>query len=149
MIAIRKFCMGMPNSLGIFHGDAKFSREICMGCRILCSVGDTKSTEEVPKFLGNLTQGCRSLVKGYRKVKDTSWAGAGTRLVSFPDRIFHAGPPDVSCFPGPAHGVTACLNWKSEFLLYLVDQKTDCFVSSLTSTIVLQVLYFRSRVLLG
>ena len=49
----------MPNSLGILHGDAKFSKEFCMGCRNPCSVGDTKSTEGVPKSLGNLTRGCR------------------------------------------------------------------------------------------
>ena len=84
--------MAMPNSLGIFHGDAKFSREICMGCQILCSVGDTKSTEEVPKFLGNLTQGCRSLVKGYRKVKDTSWAGAGNEACLVPRPHFSRRP---------------------------------------------------------
>ena len=43
------------------HGDAKFSREVCMGCRIPCSVGDTKNTEGVPQSLGDLTQGCQIL----------------------------------------------------------------------------------------
>ena len=40
--------------------DAKFSREFCMGWRILCSVGDTKNTEGVPKSLGNLIGGAGS-----------------------------------------------------------------------------------------
>ena len=62
--------MEMPNSLGnvawgyqilqgILHGDAKFSREFRMGCRIPCSVGDTKNTDGVPKSLGDLTRGCQ------------------------------------------------------------------------------------------
>ena len=40
-----------------FAWGAEFSSEFCMGCRILCSVGDTKNTEGIPKFLGNLTRG--------------------------------------------------------------------------------------------
>ena len=53
--------MEMPNSLGILHGDAKFSREFCVGCQIPCSVGDTKITEGGPKSLGHLTWGCQIL----------------------------------------------------------------------------------------
>ena len=60
------------NAREFFHGDAKFSREFGMGmpnslgdfawgCRILCSVGDTKNTEGVPKSLGDLTRGCQIL----------------------------------------------------------------------------------------
>ena len=32
-----------------------------MGCRIPCSVGDTKNTERVPKSLGDLNWGCQIL----------------------------------------------------------------------------------------
>ena len=63
--------MGMPNSLGILDGDAKFSREFCMGIsnslKNLAAIfpvqwGIPKITEEVPKSLGNLTMGgCQNL----------------------------------------------------------------------------------------
>ena len=41
--------------------DAKFSRNYAWGCQIPCSVGDTKSTEGVPKSLGDLARGCQIL----------------------------------------------------------------------------------------
>ena len=47
----RELCMGMPNSLGNF----------AWGRQIPCSVGDTKSTEGVPKSLGDLARGCQIL----------------------------------------------------------------------------------------
>ena len=47
----RELCMGMPNSLGNF----------ACGRQIPCSVGDTKSTEGVPKSLGDLARGCQIL----------------------------------------------------------------------------------------
>ena len=52
------------NARDFLHGDAKFSREFCMGWQIPCSVGDTKNTERVPKSLGNLTRGCQILGGG-------------------------------------------------------------------------------------
>ena len=59
-----------------WHGDAKFSREFCMGipnsleefawgCQILCLVGDTKNTEGVPKSLGDFSRGCRCYKEVY------------------------------------------------------------------------------------
>ena len=45
------------NAIKYLHGDAKFSPDFAWGCQILCLVGDTKNTEGVPKFLGDLTRG--------------------------------------------------------------------------------------------
>ena len=49
-------CVYGLNARDFFNGDAKFSREFCMGCGIPCSVVDSKNTERVPKSLGDLTQ---------------------------------------------------------------------------------------------
>ena len=63
----RELCMGMPNSLGNF----------AWGCQIPCSVGDTKSTEGVPKSLGDLARGCQIL------------GGAGSPMTAGNDSKLH------------------------------------------------------------